>query len=67
MFGLFFMLCMTGQPECYRFEGYVYPDAVNCHRDIEANHLSPSDFKCLPVDGVYSAEDADKVFQQFNK
>ena len=67
MYGLFFLLCMSGQPECYRFQGYVYPDLVNCHRDIEESRLSPSDYKCLPVEGVYRAEDADKAFEQLNK
>jgi len=67
MYGLFFLLCMSGQPECYRFEGYVYPDLVNCHRDIAEQRLSPSDYKCLPVEGVYSAENADKAFEQLNK
>lgn len=52
MFGLFFLLCLSGEPECYRFEGYMYPDEVNCNLDIEDRHLVPSDHKCLPVDAV---------------
>ncbi len=67
MFGLFFMLCMTGEPECFRFEGYVYPDVVNCNRDIAVNRLSMAEYVCLPVEGVYRAEDADKAFEQLNK
>ncbi len=52
MFGLFFLLCLSGEPECYRFEGYVYPDEINCNLDIEDRHLVRSDHACLPVDAV---------------
>lgn len=55
MFGLFFILCTSGQPECYRFEGYVYPDVINCNRDIAQQKL-PSDYTCLPVDQVLRRE-----------
>ncbi|CAI2429974.1 hypothetical protein [Serratia liquefaciens] len=52
MYGLFFLLCLSGQPECYRFEGVVYPDEVNCHLDIEDQKLLAADYACQPVDAV---------------
>lgn len=55
MYGLFFLLCMSGQPECYRFEGVVYPDEVNCHLDIEDQNLPTADYACLPVDAILLA------------
>lgn len=52
MYGLFFLLCMSGQPECYRFDGYIYPNEVNCHLDIEDRKLPAADYTCQPVDAV---------------
>jgi hypothetical protein len=52
MYGLFFLLYLSWQPECYRFEGVVYPDEVNCHLDIEDQKLTASDYTCQPVDAV---------------
>lgn len=52
MYGLFFLLCLSGQPECYRFEGVVYPSEVNCHLDIEDQKLPTADYACQPVDAV---------------
>ncbi|MNC62632.1 hypothetical protein D3C75_1126740 [compost metagenome] len=47
---------MGGQPECYRFEGLVYPDEVNCHFDIEDQKLSAADYSCPQVDTVGACE-----------
>lgn len=52
MYGLFFLLCLSGQPECYHFEGVVYPDEVNCHLDIEDQKLTAADYSCQPVDAL---------------
>lgn len=51
MYGLFFLLCLTGQSECYDFIGTVYPDEANCLADIR-EHSLPETYTCLPVDAV---------------
>lgn len=57
MFGLFLVLCLSGEPECYQPAGYVYPDADNCIRDIQQN-FDPAVYVCLPVDGVIRSGEA---------
>lgn len=51
MFGLFLVLCLSGEPECYEPAGYTYPDLENCYRDIQVN-FDPAAYACLPVDAV---------------
>lgn len=59
MFGLFLVLCMSGEPQCYEPVGYVYPDEENCRRDIDIN-FNRVDYTCLPIEGIYRAEDIDR-------
>ncbi len=56
MFGLFLVLCLSGEPECYEPAGFVYPDIDNCMRDIQQN-FDPAVYVCLPVDAVVRPEE----------
>ncbi len=57
MFALFFLVCLTGAPECYHATGDIYPDIQNCEADMKERGLGKL-YVCLPVE-VHRLENND--------
>ncbi len=60
MYALFFLICLTGEPECYQpfsdaGEYYTYPDKQNCETDKQQHGLSDL-FQCLPVTVIHAGD-----------